>query len=356
MRLTFPHMGNLYIALEGIFNYLDLPVIIPPPINKETINVGTKYTPESACLPFKIMFGNFVQAIEQGADTIIMLGGSGPCRFGYFATLADVILKQKGYSYEMVILEGENLIKEINKLRVKNGVSYFKLIEAIWSGWTKLKAIDEIEKLTLFVRPREAKPGATSHLFNEAIPLIRQSRNVKEINSIKIKCLAQIDKLKTSKKVLRIGLVGDIYMMLEPAANYRLERLLGALGVEVHRSIFVSDWLKHTLVPHKISQHKRRLLDAGKPYLNNFVGGHGLDTVANTVLYAGSGFDGVIQIMPMTCMPEIVAQSILPKVQKELDIPILKLVLDEHSGEAGMITRIEAFVDLLNKKLNFCTK
>ena len=49
-------------------------------------------------------------------------------------------------------------------------------------------------------------------------------------------------------------------------------------------------------------------------------------------------------------MPEIVAQNILPKVSREEDIPILSLVLDEQTGKAGYITRIEAFIDLIKRK------
>jgi predicted nucleotide-binding protein (sugar kinase/HSP70/actin superfamily) len=68
------------------------------------------------------------------------------------------------------------------------------------------------------------------------------------------------------------------------------------------------------------------------------------------VLYAKNGFDGVVQIYPLTCMPEIVAQSILPSIERDYDISILTLIIDEMTGEAGYMTRIEAFVDLLNKR------
>ena len=51
-------------------------------------------------------------------------------------------------------------------------------------------------------------------------------------------------------------------------------------------------------------------------------------------------------------MPEIVAQNILPKVSKEEDIPVMSLVLDEQTGKAGYITRIEAFIDLIKRKAN----
>ena len=49
-------------------------------------------------------------------------------------------------------------------------------------------------------------------------------------------------------------------------------------------------------------------------------------------------------------MPEAVAESILPVISREYDIPVLRLVLDEHTGEEGYMTRLEAFVDLLEQR------
>lgn len=350
MRITFPHMGNLYIALEGIFNYLDVEVVLPPLINKETINLGTQNTPEAACLPFKIILGNFIQALNQGADTVVMLGGNGPCRFGYFGTLAEGILKDKGYQFDMILLEGSNLLPGVNLLKRQSGTTYWQIIKAIRLGWAKLVLIDELEKLTLKIRPRESRPGAVSAIFDEALLLVRQAKNNEELIKIKNKVLSEFDKQKTGRPVLRVGIVGDIYMMIEPSVNHRMEVLLGNLGVEVCRSIFISDWLLHSVNPHKKHLYKKSMLEAGYPYLKDFIGGHGLDSVANTVLYAQKGYDGVIQIMPMTCMPEIVALSILPEVHNQHGIPMLNMVLDEHSGEVGFATRIEAFIDLLEKR------
>ena len=71
--------------------------------------------------------------------------------------------------------------------------------------------------------------------------------------------------------------------------------------------------------------------------------------MGRAVLYAREGLNGVIQVAPFTCMPEIVAESILPLVSRQEHIPILSLFFDEHSGEAGVQTRLEAFVDLIRK-------
>ena len=49
-------------------------------------------------------------------------------------------------------------------------------------------------------------------------------------------------------------------------------------------------------------------------------------------------------------MPEIMSQNIFPAMREDHNIPILTLVMDEQSGKAGYITRLEAFVDLMRRK------
>ncbi|HEX3032591.1 MAG TPA: hypothetical protein VHS59_10175 [Bacillota bacterium] len=87
-----------------------------------------------------------------------------------------------------------------------------------------------------------------------------------------------------------------------------------------------------------------------KPYINHFLGGHGQDTVGNAIKFQEQGKDGIIQIAPLTCMPEIVAQSVFDKVREERQLPTMSLIIDEHAGEAGLLTRLEAFVDLLARR------
>ena len=80
------------------------------------------------------------------------------------------------------------------------------------------------------------------------------------------------------------------------------------------------------------------------------IGGECIETIGDSVFAAQNGIDGIIHIMPFSCMPEIVSQNILPKVSREENIPVLSLVLDEQTGNAGYITRIEAFADLIKRR------
>ncbi len=155
----------------------------------------------------------------------------------------------------------------------------------------------------------------------------------------------------TGEEPIRIGLVGEIYTVLEPMANCSIARCLGRLNVEVDNSIYISDWLNdHLLGGLAKKSHRKHLVRCASPYLNYFVGGHGLETVGSTVNYARKKFDGVIQVGPLTCMPEIVAQSVLGMVSKEEAIPYMTLYFDEHAGTAGIQTRLEAFTDMLKRK------
>lgn len=69
-----------------------------------------------------------------------------------------------------------------------------------------------------------------------------------------------------------------------------------------------------------------------------------------TVEFARQSFDGIIQIGPLTCMPEIVAQSVLGQVGEQEGIPVMTMYFDEHSAAAGIQTRLEAFVDMLQRR------
>ena len=75
-----------------------------------------------------------------------------------------------------------------------------------------------------------------------------------------------------------------------------------------------------------------------------------MESVGKTILFAKRGVDGIIHIFPFTCMPELVAQTILAKVQRDLDVPILTLIFDEHTAQGAIDTRIEAFIDLLERR------
>ncbi len=134
MKITFPHMGNAHIAIDAMLEKLKLEVIPPPPISKRTFELGVKYCPEFACMPLKINLGNFIEALERGADTILMAGGWGPCRFGLYAQVERDILNDLGFEYRMIILEAPDS-------RVSELFNQLKALGENVSIWEAFKAV-----------------------------------------------------------------------------------------------------------------------------------------------------------------------------------------------------------------------
>ncbi len=356
MKVTFPHMGTLWIAAKAILEDLGLEVVIPPRPTRETMTLGVRHAPEFACLPLKVNVGNYIEAFERGAEAIVMAGGVGPCRFGYYAQVEREILDDLGFPYRMIVLEPPkgHLSDLINEIKDFTGQrSLMRIYRAVRLGLEKLTALDAVERRAGYVRAEEADKGATSHAVQKAMALIDRAALVGDIRAARGRGLELLEEVprRPDQRPLRVGLVGEVYMLLEPSVNLDIERQLGEMGVAVERHVYLNDWVRsHLALDFLRMDHEREMRRAAEPYLRHWVGGHGLETIGNAVLYARRGFDGAIQVAPLTCMPEIVARSLLPVVSQDVDLPVLTLFLDEHSGEAGVRTRLEAFVDLLTRR------
>jgi predicted nucleotide-binding protein (sugar kinase/HSP70/actin superfamily) len=60
--------------------------------------------------------------------------------------------------------------------------------------------------------------------------------------------------------------------------------------------------------------------------------------------------DGVCMIVSMGCGPDSLVAEFMREEAQALDRPFLQLVIDEHSGTAGIETRIEAFLELAERR------
>jgi predicted nucleotide-binding protein (sugar kinase/HSP70/actin superfamily) len=354
VRLTFPHIGEVYIPLKAILNGVGIDTVAPPLIGPETITLGVKHAPEFICFPFKVNLGNYIQAIQSGADTILMAGGCGPCRFGNYAEIQREILRGLGYDIRFIILEppsgkGPPFWEELRRFMGWQGL--LRLPSALRLGWEKMKLLDLLDQIVFYLHPRETTAGtalAFRSRYRRQIDDAQMMGVLRRIAS-RIRQEAEEFECHPEKQVLRVKVGGEIYMVLEPNVNLHLDDELGRMGVEVHRSISLSNWVRENLLALFHRDKLRNHAGLAKAHLRCFVGGHGQNTVAEAVDAGINRYDGMIQVMPFTCMPELVAQSILPEVSREYKLPILSLVIDEHAGEAGIRTRLEAFVDLVRR-------
>ena len=345
MKITFPYWGNYTIAFKALFEKLGIDVVLPEKTNPRTIEEGAKISPEMYCLPLKINVGNYLSAIRKGADTIFMvtsLGGS--CRLRYYGDIQEKILSETGHEVDFVVFDQD--IRDVyRKIKKISGASFGEIVRAGLFFYKKLKLIENLEKKACYLRPREKNKGGTDRILLEGFLNLEKIKDEKALAEFKKEFSKKIAKIEIDekRKVPKVGIIGESYTVTDGAINFGVEEKLGKEGIEVHREMDITYHLKKKIFPWKDWQIQRKIM----PYLKSTVGGHGRDAIYEMLEYAKKDFDGVIQLLPFGCMPESSVRPILQKIHLETGIPFLSLSLDEQVAEAGIDTRIEAFVDVV---------
>ena len=357
IKVAFPHMGNIYIAWGSALRRLGIEPYIPPYTSKRTLSLGTKNSPESICLPYKLILGNFIEAIEGGADYVAMISSPGICRLGEYGAGIQNTLEDMGYHanyIELQLYDGiKGMFRFLTQLSgVKNPVT---IIRAIVFAFRKVFAADKMETMLSFYRAREIKTGDAEKAFKKGMKLIYEANHYRELKKAEKEAKAMMQKVEIDPKrdVLHVDLTGEIYLVQDPFSNQNIERELGKMGVQTRRTLTVSSFLKDAIIPKmfvKGETHLERAFRLAKPYLARDIGGDSLECVSDIVYANEKGKDGIIHISPFTCMPEIMSQNFFPAMRENCEIPILPLIMDEQTGKAGYITRLEAFVDLMRRR------
>ncbi|MBP2031808.1 putative nucleotide-binding protein (sugar kinase/HSP70/actin superfamily) [Clostridium algifaecis] len=359
MKITFPNLGNTCLAAKAVFDGLGIDYVLPPKSNKNILEAGCLYSPEEICLPFKIMIGSYIESIKKGADTILLVGSCGPCRFGEYCELQMNILKNLGYNLKFIVLDSpkdigmKEFIRRLSEINNESHISAYKKLKALSYGLKIINLIDAIEKKAEFLSGYEINKGQCKNILNQCKASALKSTTPFEMLSILKGYKNKLNNVPVdkNKNPLKIAIIGEIYTIIEPFSNLFIESKLIDYGVSVNRYITPSWWVKDTILSI-VRLNSPIIRKCSKKYLPLYIGGHARECIGNAVLAKKKGFDGAIQIFPMGCMPEIVSKSILPTISKEEDFPILTLVVDELTGEDGYITRIEAFLDLLERRKN----
>jgi predicted nucleotide-binding protein (sugar kinase/HSP70/actin superfamily) len=294
-----------------------------------------------------------IEAAEIGADTLLVPGGYGICRLGYYTRVQEQILHNLGYDIEIIQLGvSERKFAGMMDLirRVTNNAPWHRVLSAFRFGLTKLNTVDQIERMVQKVRPVELVQGTANQIYTKAISAIDNTDDYDTLKRVRADYLGQLKQVTTDQQAhpLIVGVTGEFYVVLEPFSSFDIERELGKLRVEVRRTTFISGWTKFSLFLNPLGiNEKSRIHKAARPYLKRDIGGDGWESVGEKVLH-NKEYDGLIHLAPFTCMPEIIAENIMPSTRE--NIPVLTILCDEQIAKAGVITRLEAFVDLLERK------
>ncbi len=356
--VAWPRMGRIDIPLKALLLSLGAKIVIPPANSKNALELGVQNSIEGICLPYKLNLANYIMALENGANTLMMFQAPGSCRLGNYTKMAQRTLRKMGYEFDMVVFDmyKSKMKQTLHAFwHVTRCINPWKYYKGFSLGFNKFFAIDEAEKQMFYYRPREIRKGEAERYYNKWLKIIDETNTILRGKQLVKRIRKDFKNIEIDKKrdVPVVYLSGEFFVLLDPYVNQGIEKELGDMGIEVQRQIMFSGWLEHVLKPsffYRKESHRERCVRYAKDYMKRAIGGECIETVGDTVYAAKNGIDGIIHLMPFSCMPEIVSQNILSKVSKNENIPVLTLVLDEQTGKAGYITRVEAFVDLVKRK------
>ena len=349
VKIGFPQVGNYSIPARFLFSkILDCDIVIAPSITQKTIELGVKYSPEFVCTPFKYTLGTMLEVIDMGADCVVQLGGG--CRYGYYHELQRVIIKDLGYDvkYINLVTAGSADVKKICK-DLKSIDPSFSKFKGLYYLVIAIKMVKYMDLVDDYIRKNvgfEVVKGTMERYNSLMLDEFLGVNNLFQLKKIYKKYFQLIKgvKLNVPNDVVRIGVIGELYTVMEPFSNYFLEKSLAGFGMSVTRFTNATYLLfkKGKYVRHNIRKYSR--------YVKYKMGADATDNIMRTVDLCRDGYDGIIHIKSSFCTPEIGAMSIINKICHEYDVPVMFFSFDANTSRVGLQTRLEAFNDMIEMR------
>lgn len=346
--VAFPIMGNYYIPVNFLFSKIIHHKIIKTPlITNKTIELGSKYSPEFVCTPFKYTLGSFIECLEMGANILVQMGGG--CRYGYYFELQEKILKDLGYNFKYynLVSKGHTDIKKIYRImkKIDPKLNIFKSLYYLFVTKKMINYMDYIDDYIRRNKAYESVKGQFDSIYNdmlnEFINVTCFSKLVMIFRKYKRKILNI--KLNKPKNNIKIGIIGELFTLMEPFANYNIEEYLINMGVEVKRFTNVS-----YLLFEKRKKSKKYLKKLSN--IKYKMGADAMDNIYYTKYLIDNKFDGIIHIKSSFCTPEIGSMGIINKMCENSNMPVLFMSMDINTSRVGIETRLEAFYDMIEMR------
>lgn len=140
---------------------------------------------------------------------------------------------------------------------------------------------------------------------------------------------------------LKVALIGHPYMLNDRQISRDIVGKLADLGVGVVTADSVD--------PRTAENVTRRLT---KRIFWHYC--HRLAGAALALMYSLQPLDGMIFLTSFACGPDSLVGETLGRHARHLSLPFMLLTVDEHTAEAGFVTRLEAFTDMLQRRKSKC--
>ncbi|EYE87956.1 2-hydroxyglutaryl-CoA dehydratase [Fervidicella metallireducens AeB] len=280
---------------ETFFFELGTEIVYSSDTNKEILDLGVKHCVDEACLPIKIFHGH-VASLRDKCDLLI--------------TPRIMQIRKKEFICPKFCGLPEMLVNSIPNLpMITTAPLYFFSKEKLYS-W----CIASAEKIT------------------------------KDRSKVKAACTKAMEKQNNTSYGIKnqgfrknIALIGHPYNIYDSFINMNLVKKLNKLGV----GVITEEFVEEKDLDIQIQKLYKR------PFWNFARNAFGF----STFMAEQKKIDGIIYISSFACgIDSVVIELIKSGID---EFPFMVLKIDEHTGEAGLETRIEAFVDMLGGGINY---
>ena len=353
-NVSFPRYAEYNCAFKYIVEQaLGCRYIMPPALTKRTMELGTKYSPDFVCTPFKTMLGSMIESLEAGADTLLMTHGL--CRLGYYGELLEHILRDLGYEFDFINLSDYDMSKKKEYIRIVRRfnpkVNPTRFLTQFLEGVRMAEYVDEITGEYYKNCGFDATKGQSKQAYQDFLTAMytAQSRNDVEAGYRAAKRALQTVPLNKPKKLLRVGIVGEFYTAMDAFSNLELEQKLADMGVEVHRWMNVTNQFLH-YGSNRFGDGQKNLRVKIKDLCQYDMGPTSTANIWYARECAERGYDGIVHIKSAGCTPEIDVMPVLQNISADYKIPVLYLTYDAQTSDVGLMTRLEAFYDMIDMR------
>ncbi len=356
-RLLIPHIGPPSDAATAVLRGLGMDVESLPPPDRDSLQRGRRYTSGKECLPMPLTLGSLLKRLEQADENerfvYMMASTDGPCRFGVYNMLNQIVLDRLGWRDRLRIWSPKD-------------TGYFDDMpigtEALM--FAGVAASEILLQAMLDVRPVECVAGGANGLFeryharllrrleSEAGKGLARDRTLWQVLNGHVFGIPELlDKAGKEFAALRgpgrlplVELTGEIYVRAVDFSNDFIIRELESRGLRVHLSPKV-EWINYSgftarrskghttfsdILSEKIRHRIERLevaaigrhlgwpvppttteaLRAAKPYINDALEGEAVLTVGGPLCKWRRGeIDAVVCVGPLECMPTKIAEA-----------------------------------------------
>jgi predicted nucleotide-binding protein (sugar kinase/HSP70/actin superfamily) len=298
------------------FERLGFEVVVSRPSHRSLVEEGFKFADDDTCIPIKMAYSHTLN-IKGQVDFLfiprLLSLELGTCFCPRLAGLPEMLK----YSIpNLPAILSPYVDERYRNSRLLHSLS--KMASTLGKGSKEIKqAFREGEKAYQLFRERlergERVPELFQKLDTESPPPQKEGR----------------------KK--EIAIVGHPYCLYDPYFNFNLIKILG----EAHVSLYTQERVRRENIDFEI----RRL---GKDIFWN----SGREILGAALHYLHSNeVDGIIYLTCFSCgVDSMIEPLVRHRVNEDGGILYLCLMIDEHTGPTGVLTRVEAFLETMERK------